>query len=407
MHSSQAEAQATEPMDPAVKSHTTPLKQLASPIKSAQEFVEGLFKERDTEGEAVQQSPRWMQASVWSLIGTAGFAMSWLALATTDEVVTVSGKLEPLGSVQAIQMPMGGIASKILVEEGQEVIAGQILMQLDAEITQQQFESLKESKKLKSNQLELKQTELEQYQLLSDEQIRMLERNLELQKSVLERYKFLKIQGAASEIQYLQQLNVVAETEGRLKQARVERSRQRSSQEQQIQLLKSELRELQARFTESSVSLRYKDLRSPVDGVVFDLKPRGEGYVAQGTETVMKIVPYDILQANVEIPSHQMGFVKVGMAADLSSDSFPSRDFGVLRGEVKSIGSDALPPSQQDNRPEYRYPAMIQLSSQEFKLKGGVQLPLQVGMTLPQTSSYEKSAICSFCLGLSKTRWTL
>ena len=211
MHSSQAEAQATEPMDPAVKSHTTPLKQLASPIKSAQEFVEGLFKERDTEGEAVQQSPRWMQASVWSLIGTAGFAMSWLALATTDEVVTVSGKLEPLGSVQAIQMPMGGIASKILVEEGQEVIAGQILMQLDAEITQQQFESLKESKKLKSNQLELKQTELEQYQLLSDEQIRMLERNLELQKSVLERYKFLKIQGAASEIQYLQQLNVVAE----------------------------------------------------------------------------------------------------------------------------------------------------------------------------------------------------
>ena len=29
---------------------------------------------------------------------------------------------------------------------------------------------MKESKKLKSNQLELKQTELEQYQLLSDEQ---------------------------------------------------------------------------------------------------------------------------------------------------------------------------------------------------------------------------------------------
>lgn len=399
MHSSQAGAQATEPMDPAVKSHTTPLKQLANPIKSAQEFVEGLFKERDTEGEAVQQSPRWMQASVWSLIGTAGFAMSWLALATTDEVVAVSGKLEPLGSVQAIQMPMGGIASKILVEEGQEVMAGQILMQLDAEITQQQFESLKESKKLKTNQLELKQTELEQYQLLSDEQIKMLERNLELQKSVLERYKFLKIQGATSEIQYLQQLNVVAETEGRLKQARVERSRQRSSQKQQIQLLKSELRELQARLTESSVSLRYKDLRSPVDGVVFDLKPRGEGYVAQGTETVMKIVPYDILQANVEIPSNQIGFVKVGMAADLSIDSFPSRDFGVLRGEVKSIGSDALPPSQQDNRPEYRYPAMIQLSSQEFKLKGGEQLPLQVGMSLTSNIKLRKVSYLQLLLG--------
>ena len=63
---------------------------------------------------------------------------------------------------------------------------------------------------------------------------------------------------------------------------------------------------------------------------------------AQGTETVMKIVPYDTLQAKVEIPNNQIGFVKVGMPADLSIDSFPATDFGVLEGEVKSIGSDAL-----------------------------------------------------------------
>ena len=87
------------------------------------------------------------------------------------------------------------------------------------------------------------------------------------------------------------------------------------------------------------------------------------------------------------------------MAADLSIDSFPSRDFGVLRGEVKSIGSDALPPSQQDNRPEYRYPAMIQLSSQEFKLKGGVQLPLQVGMSLTSNIKLRKVSYLQLLLG--------
>ena len=321
------------------------LQRLTIPIKSAQDLVESIFKERDTEGEAIQQSPQWMRATTWGLMGTAGFAISWLALATTDEVVTVSGKLEPLGSVQEIQMPVGGIASEILVEEGEEA-AGQVLMQLDAETTQQRLKSLKESQTIKTNQLKLKEIELKQYQLLSDEEIKMLERNLELLEEVMSRYELLYRQGATSELQYLERLNTVTQTEGKLNQARVERLRQTSAQSQQIQQLKSELEELQARITEASVKLRYQALRSPVDGVVFDLKPRGEGYAAQGTETVMKVVPYDTLQARVEILCDQIGFVKAGMP-HLSIDSFPATDFGVFEGEVKSIGSDALPPSHR------------------------------------------------------------
>jgi HlyD family secretion protein len=370
-----------------------------NPIKSAQDLVEGLFKERDTEGEVIQQSPRWMRATTWGLIGTATFAIGWLSFAKTDEVVTVSGKLEPLGSVQVIQMPVGGIASEILVKDGDEVKKGQIVMQLDAETTQQKLDSLKESQKLKTTQLALKQTELQQYLLLNDEETRMLARNLELQKEVLSRYKMLNEQGATAELQYLEQLNKVAETDGRLRQARVERYRQKATQDQQIQQLKSELEELQARITETSVNLRYQALRSPVNGIVFDLKPRGEGYVAQGTETVMKIVPYDTLQAKVEIPSKQIGFVKVGMPADLSIDSFPATDFGVLEGSVKSVGSDALPPSQEDNRPEYRYPAMIQLDSQQLKLKDGKQLPLQVGMSLTSNIKLRKVSYLQLLLG--------
>ena len=332
-------------------------------------------------------------------MSTAGFAIGWLALATTDEVVTVSGKLEPLGSVQDIQMPLGGIASEILVEEGEEVKAGQVLMQLDAETTKQRLDSLKISQRLKTNQLELKQTELKQHQLLSDEEIRMLERNLALQKEVLNRYEYLNRQGATSELQYLDRLNIVAETDGRLKQARVERLRRSSSQKQQIQQLKAELEELQTRITEASVNLRYQSLRSPVDGIVFDLKPRGEGYVAQGTETVMKIVPYDTLEAKVEIPSSQIGFVKVGMAADLSIDSFPATDFGVLEGKIRTIGSDALAPSRLENRPEYRYPAMIELNSQQLRIKNDLQLPLQVGMSLTSNIKLRKVSYLQLLLG--------
>jgi HlyD family secretion protein len=296
-------------------------------------------------------------------------------------------------------MPLGGIASEILVTDGEKVKAGQVLMQLDAETTQQRLNSLKESQKLKTNQLRLKEMERKQYQLLSDEEIKMLERNLKLQKEVMSRYEMLARQGATSELQYLERLNIVAETDGRLNQARVERMRQTSSQSQQIQQLRAELEELQARITEASVNLRYQALKSPVDGIVFDLKPRGEGYVAQGTETVMKIVPYDTLEARVEIPSSQIGFVKVGMPADLSIDSFPATDFGVLEGEVRTIGSDALPPSRAENRPEYRYPAMIKLDHQQLKLKNGKKLPLQVGMSLTTNIKLRKVSYLQLLLG--------
>ena len=384
-----------------LKSMQTTLDKLkqAAPVKKAQDAIENFFQERDNEGEVIQQSPVWMRATTYGLMGTAAFAVGWLALATTDEVVTVSGKLEPLGSVQEIQMPMGGIASDILVKDGEDVKAGQLVMRLDAETNQQRLESLQENQKLKQIQLTLKQAELDQYLLLNNEEEKMLERNLELQNEILSRYKILNEDGAASELQYLQQQNKVAEVNGKLNQIRVDRLRQQAAQNQQIQQLKAELEELETKITETTVNLRYQVLRSPVDGIVFDLQPRGEGYAAQGTETVMKIVPYDTLEAKVEIPSNQIGFVRVGMPTDLSIDSFPATDFGVLEGEVKSIGSDALPPSQQDNRPEYRYPAMIQLSSQQLKLKDGKELPLQVGMSLTSNIKLRKVSYLQLLLG--------
>ena len=206
-------------------------------------------------------------------------------------------------------------------------------------------------------------------------------------------------EGAASELQYLQQLNKVSEDNGELNQARVDRLRQQAVQNQEIQHLKTELQELESRLTEASVNLRYQALKSPVDGVVFNLQPRGTGYVAQSTETVMKIVPYDILEAHVEIPSNQIGFVKVGMPAEISIDSFPATDFGVLNGKVQSIGSDALSPSQAENRSEYRYPAMIKLSSQTLKLSNGQQLPLQVGMSLSSNIKLRKVSYLNLLLG--------
>ena len=143
-------------------------------------------------------------------------------------------------------------------------------------------------------------------------------------------------------------------------------------------------------------------MESPVTGIVFDLKPTTEGYVAQSSEPIMKIVPFDDLEADIEIPSNKIGFVKVGMPVDISIDSFPSTDFGVLQGKIKSIGSDDLVPSQADQRPEYRFPAVVQLDNQKLKLKNGKSLPLQVGMSLTANIKLRKVSYIKLILrGLS------
>ena len=362
-------------------------------------IVNKLLLNEDHGGEIVKQSPIWIRLTITGLMSSAIFGLAWLSIAKTDEVVAVSGKLEPLSSVQDIQMPMGGIASEILVKDGQEVKAGEVVMQLDAETTQQRLSSLRTSIDLKKYQLELKQAELKQYLLLNDEEVNTLTKNLLIQENILDRLKYLLNEGAAAELQYLQQVNRVDEVSGKLNQAKLERLRQGAVQNQQIQQLKTDLEDLQSKITEASVNLRYQAIRSPVDGIIFDLQPRGKGYVAQSTETVMKVVPLDNLEASVEVPSDQIGFVKVGMPVDISIDSYPATDFGVLNGEVKSIASDALAPNQIENRLQYMYPAMIRLSRQTLELKDGKELPLQVGMSLTSNIKLRKVSYLQLLLG--------
>ena len=368
-------------------------------FKQGQNALEKAVKSSDHDESVLQQPKHWMRAITWGLIGTTAFGVAWLCLAKTEEIVVATGKLDPLGAVKEIQMPVGGIADEILVKDGDRVNAGQVVMRLDTESSSQQLKSHIQSISLKEEQLKLKLFELKRYLQLNDEEVIMLSGNLKLENEILSRYKDLADQGASSELQYLQQRNKVQEVQGNLAQAKVERLRQTAILQQGIQQMKSELSDLQAKRTEAEVTLKYQALRSPVNGVVFDLKPRSTGYAAQGTETVMKMVPFDKLQANVEVPSRDIGFVRVGMPADISIDSFPATDFGVLEGTVKSVGSDALPPDQQKQRDEYRYPTTITLSSQQLKIKSGKQLPLQVGMSLTANIKLRKVTYLQLLLG--------
>jgi HlyD family secretion protein len=387
-------------------------------IERAQDALERRVSAPGHDESVLQQSRIWMRAVLWSLMATSAFAVGWLALAKTEEIVVAPGKLEPIGAVREVQMPIGGIAKQILVKDGDQVKAGQVVMRLDTEASGQRQLSLRQSQRLKQKQLHtkidqfrLKQLELSRYLDLNSEEVQKQQKTLALDKEIMARLDFLAKEGAAGELQYLQQRNKVQEGEGQLMQTRMERLRQKAILDQGVQQLageisglEGELAEIRSQLTEARVTLRYQELLSPVDGVVFDLKPKSPGFAAQSAETIMKIVPFDKLEAKVEIASSDIGFVRAGMPVDISIDSFPATDFGVLQGSLRQIGSDALPPDQLKERKDYRFPASVALASQQLKLKSGRQLPLQVGMSLTANIKLRKVSYLQLLLGSFKDK---
>jgi HlyD family secretion protein len=348
-------------------------------LRQAQNSIERSIH-TDSDDVVLQQSRFWARSISWALMGVTGFALAWLALAKTEEIVTAPGKLEPLGVVKDVQMPVGGVVDAVLVKEGDRVKKGQLLLKLDTEATQDRKESVEKTIDFKEQQLQLKQEELNRYLAVNDTEQQVLRQSLVLEKEVLSRLDKLNKEGATAELQFLQQRNKVQEVEGQLQQAKVERLRQEAILAQGARELQSNLAELRSKLIELNVNIRYQAIRSPEAGLVFELKPKSRGFVAETSEPVMKIVPFDRLEARVEVPSKDIGFVQVGKAADISIDSFPSSDFGVLQGTVRKIGSDALPPDQL--KQFYRFPVDIRLTSQQLKLKSGASLPLQVGMSI-------------------------
>ena len=142
---------------------------------------------------------------------------------------------------------------------------------------------------------------------------------------------------------------------------------------------KQKLADLNSKISQAQLNLEYQELRAPVAGTIFDLQARNPGFVANSSQQVLQIVPDDKFIAEVFITNKDIGFVREGMHTDVRIDSFPFSQFGDIKGQVMSIGSDALPPDETYRF--YRFPATISLDQQYLDVQGR-NISLQSGMSI-------------------------
>jgi hemolysin D len=127
--------------------------------------------------------------------------------------------------------------------------------------------------------------------------------------------------------------------------------------------------EIANQFIQAQQSLKYQEIRSPVDGEVFEMKAYKDGVVSNNSpDALVQIVPSNDLMAKVFVTNKDIGFVKVGQTVDVRIDTFNFSEFGDVKGTVEWIGSDALPPDQV--YPFARFPAKIKLAKQDLIVKG-------------------------------------
>lgn len=257
-------------------------------------------------------APIWTRALMMGIAASFGFGFIFACIARIDEVVIARGELQAIGAERPIKAPISGVINNILITEGELVKKGSNLITFDTNVLQAREESL--------------MAKLEE-----------LNFTLETEKKILKEISLLSEVGGIQKLQYLQQKSRISE-------------------------IQSEIKQLEANIKEVNFDAEKTNLKSPVQGRVFDLVPASPGYAATLGETLLKIVPDGDIEAKIFLSNLDIGFVKQGMSAEVRIDAYPFTQFGSVNGTLKTIGEEVLPPDQQNPQP--RFPAYVSLSKQ-------------------------------------------
>ncbi|QNG27109.1 HlyD family efflux transporter periplasmic adaptor subunit [Synechococcus sp. HK01-R] len=316
---------------------------------------------------------------VWSIIGTASLGFVYAAFAKIDEVVVANGTLQAIGASRPIMSPAPGVVDEIYVKEGQSVRAGEPLLKFDPEVNETRQAALLEQLRLERQRFNEQERAYEAREQSLESRTRSLEASLQTEQIILTQIEPLVRQGGIQGVQSLQQKNKIQQLRSEIAQSQ---ANLREVQAELVKLRQESLRnlsDLERQLFEVNKSLDYEELRAPVGGMVFELKPSSPGYAAQANETLLKVVPRGTLEAKVFLTNRDVGFVKPGQAAQIRIDAFPFTQFGAIPGRLKSIGTDSLPPDQQNPLP--RFPAYVSLNRLYLE-KSGTRHQVSSGQTV-------------------------
>ncbi|HEX7503249.1 MAG TPA: efflux RND transporter periplasmic adaptor subunit, partial [Acidobacteriota bacterium] len=223
------------------------------------------------------------------------------------EKVSATGEIKPKKNIN-ISTDVAGKILKILVEEGQIVKKGQLLIKIDSEIYEANADRDREI--ISSSESDLVSQEA----------------NLKKARSFLARRKQLYDEGLISKEQF-EDASIQFEIAGANRQSNLHR-----------------IEQAKASLKSTSDAIRKTSIVSPIDGIVTSLKVE-EGEVAiigtmnnPGT-VLLTIADLSVMESEVLVDETDVVKVKIGKRAEVTVDAIPGK---VMNGTVTEVGNSAI-----------------------------------------------------------------
>ncbi len=384
--------------------------------------------------------------------------LAWSVFGKLDIVASAEGRLVPQSYVKIVQPADGGIVQDILVREGEHVAAGQILMRMDTRDAKADENSLQTQLAMRSLQLRRIEAELagvplarkaddpddlyrqvaaqyrERRQAYMDglgearDAHRKAQRDVDSGREVLAKLREVTpiLQQQADAYADMGKEGYVPQVMMRDKQREyMEKSRDLRAQESTLASLsaaegaaakqvaqltskyrsdlqnerieaESQYRKLQQDWVKQEHKTGLLELKAPQAGIAKDLATHTVGaVVAPGTILLTLVPDNEPLMAEVMVKNDDVGFIYPHQKVKLKLATYPFQQYGMLDGEVMTIGADASDgdgqQSGKDNSNKARaaptlvYKALVSLRTQTlvadgeaYKLAPGMQVVAEV-----------------------------
>lgn len=340
---------------------------------------------------------------IWSTAVTFGAAIWWASWAELDQITRTTGQVVVSSRNQIIQAPDVGVIEDILVKEGGQVKKGQVLVRFDRSKTETSFlESKAKLAGLRATAARLSAEtsgrplvfppELDEYpEFRSNQSMLFRNRQKALNEEVASLYSSINLvreelnmnapllkSGDVSRSEVLRLQRQMAEL-----QAQVSNRKNKYFQDAQAELSKAleEIAGVEQVLAQRREQLEVTDIKSPMDGVVRNMRLTTKGAVARTGDEIMQIIPLDddlIFEAKVK--PIDIAYIKPGLPATIKLDAYDYAIYGTMHGNVSYISPDTLGEEARANNeaPAYR----VQLKIKERKFSGAAgPIEIQPGMT--------------------------
>lgn len=249
----------------------------------------------------------------------------------------------------------------------QKSIAKQVILQKQQDVAEEKAKIAQAQEQLNLSQQELKMVEpLVKEQLISKREILRLKRDA----------ANLKGEVATGKAALSKDEAVLEQAQYELKQIA---TRFQNEDQEQLRDIRIKLSEEKAAMLEAQDRMRRTELRTPVKGIVKEIKMKTVGGIIRGGEEVMEVVPFEdtlLIEANV-LPS-DVAFIHPGQEATVKITAYDYSIYGSLKGELLEISADTV----HDPEQKKDYYRVLLRTDKNYLEHNGKMLPIIPGMTV-------------------------